>query len=42
VETKYLTEAVVSLQDKVDGTSVRRVEEIIDFDGTRLGCEVAV
>ncbi len=42
VETTYLTEATVSVQDKLDGSEVRRVEEIIAKNGVRLGCEAAV
>ncbi len=42
VETVYMTEAVVSVQDRLDGQSVRRVSEIIDKAGKRLGCEAFV
>lgn len=42
VETEYLSEAVVSVQDKVDGSVVRRSAEIIWTNGRRLGCEFAV
>lgn len=40
VETYYLTEATVSLQDRLDGTSVRRVRDVVSKGGVRLGCEV--
>jgi hypothetical protein len=42
VETYYLTEALVSVQDRLDGTSVRRVKTIVDFDGFAIGTEVWV
>lgn len=42
VETVYMTEAAVSVQDRVDGSEVRRVEEIVDKAGKRLGCEFYV
>jgi hypothetical protein len=42
VETYYLTEAVVNLQDRIDGTSVRRVRDVVSKGGVRLGCEVWV
>lgn len=42
VETVYMTEAVVTVEDKLDGHTVRRVEEIIDKAGKRLGCEAFV
>ncbi len=41
VETEYLSEAVVSVQDRVDGAYVRRSAEIIGKNGRRLGCEFA-
>lgn len=42
VESYYLTEAVVNVEDKLDGVVVRRVKEIVDMGGIRLGCEVWV
>lgn len=42
VETVYMTEAVISVQDRLDGLPVRRVSEIIDKGGKRLGCEAFV
>lgn len=42
VETRYMTEATVTLQDRVDGYSVRRVEEKNDIDGKFSHYEFAV
>jgi hypothetical protein len=42
VETVYMTETVIALQDRVDGSEVRRVEDIVDKGGKRLGCEFYV
>lgn len=37
VETEYLSEAVVSVQDRVDGSAVRRSEELRLINGRLLG-----
>ena len=42
VETYYLTEAIVTTNDKIDGHPVRRVKEITSAKGVRLGVEVWV
>ena len=41
-ESTFLTEAEVSVQDRVNGSAVRRVEEVIGKGGKRLGCEFYV
>ena len=42
VETVYMAEAAVGVGDRLDGLAVRRVEDIIDKGGKRLGCEAFV
>lgn len=42
VETYYLTEVSLRLQDKLDGVAVRRVRDVIDKSGVKLGCEAWV
>ena len=41
-ESTFLSEAVVLVQDRVNGSAVRRVEPIIGKGGRRLGCEFYV
>jgi hypothetical protein len=39
VESHYITEAVVAVEDRIDGSPVRRVSELINKGGAREGFE---
>jgi hypothetical protein len=39
VESRVLTETAVALGDRIEGSSVRRVVPVIDFDGETIGYE---
>lgn len=40
VESRVLTQTSVGLGDKIEGSAVRRVAPVPDFDGTTIGYEV--
>lgn len=37
--TQYLTDVHLKLGDEIDGDEISAIEEIIDFDGSYIGCK---